>query len=105
MHHLPFPDGGAPELHQCTCILDELQHCLHTQRRTIIHCCSSVSMTPTNAIEILRELRGGGAIQTVKQYNFLHEFRETFAAHQETKESRRRVHSPAPGKPDPPLHL
>ncbi|GAA6070436.1 cyclin-dependent kinase inhibitor 3 isoform X1 [Tachysurus ichikawai] len=103
VHHLPFPDGGAPELHQCTCILDELQHCLHTQRRTIIHCYGglgrsgliaaclllqlSVSMTPTNAIEILRELRGGGAIQTVKQYNFLHEFREKFAAHQKTKES------------------
>ncbi|XP_026990410.1 cyclin-dependent kinase inhibitor 3 isoform X3 [Tachysurus fulvidraco] len=104
VHHLPFPDGGAPELHQCICILDELQHCLHTQRRTIIHCYGglgrsgliaaclllqlSVSMTPTDAIEILRELRGGGAIQTVKQYNFLHEFREKFAAHQETKESR-----------------
>ncbi|KAG7334569.1 hypothetical protein KOW79_002976 [Hemibagrus wyckioides] len=104
VHHLPFPDGGAPELHQCTRILDELQHCLRTQRRTVIHCYGglgrsglvaaclllqlSVSMTPAKAIEILRELRGGGAIQTVKQYNFLHEFREKFAAYQETKESR-----------------
>ncbi|KAK3553901.1 hypothetical protein QTP70_013291 [Hemibagrus guttatus] len=104
VHHLPFPDGGAPELHQCMRILDELQHCLHTQRRTIIHCYGglgrsglvaaclllqlSVSMTPTKAIEILRELRGGGAIQTVKQYNFLHEFREKFATYQDTKESR-----------------
>ncbi|MCJ8750185.1 hypothetical protein PDJAM_G00259650 [Pangasius djambal] len=104
MHHLPFPDGGAPELQHCTRILDELQHCLHAQRRTVIHCYGglgrsgliaaclllqlSVSMTPAKAIEILRELRGGGAIQTVKQYNFLHEFREKFAAYQETKESR-----------------
>ncbi|RXN05030.1 cyclin-dependent kinase inhibitor 3 [Labeo rohita] len=46
----------------------------------------SVSMTPSSALEILRELRGGGAIQTVKQYNFLHEFREKFEAYQETKE-------------------
>uniref|UniRef100_A0A671NQH3 protein-tyrosine-phosphatase n=1 Tax=Sinocyclocheilus anshuiensis TaxID=1608454 RepID=A0A671NQH3_9TELE len=46
----------------------------------------SVSMTPSAALEILRELRGGGAIQTVKQYNFLHEFREKFEAYQETKE-------------------
>lgn len=104
VHHLPFPDGGAPELHHCTRILDELQHCLHTQRCTVIHCYGglgrsgliaaclllqlSVSMTPAKAIEILRELRGGGAIQTVKQYNFLHEFREKIATYQETKESR-----------------
>uniref|UniRef100_A0A671KJF0 Cyclin-dependent kinase inhibitor 3 n=1 Tax=Sinocyclocheilus anshuiensis TaxID=1608454 RepID=A0A671KJF0_9TELE len=46
----------------------------------------SVSMTPSAALEILRELRGGGAIQTIKQYNFLHEFREKFEAYQETKE-------------------
>ncbi|TTU93279.1 Cyclin-dependent kinase inhibitor 3 [Bagarius yarrelli] len=104
VHHLPFPDGNVPEVHQCTRILDELQHCLHSQRRTVIHCYGglgrsgliaaclllhlSTSMTPTKAIEILRELRGGGAIQTVKQYNFLHEFREILKAYQETKESR-----------------
>ncbi|XP_017318852.1 cyclin-dependent kinase inhibitor 3 isoform X2 [Ictalurus punctatus] len=104
VHHLPFPDGGAPELHHCIRILDELQHCLHTQRRIVIHCYGglgrsgliaaclllqlSVSMTPAKAIEILRELRGSGAIQTVKQYNFLHEFREKIATYQETKESR-----------------
>lgn len=75
----------------------------------------SVSMTVNQAIEILREHRGGGAIQTVKvlnpclmfrpgwrpvsvlpfevkprllfpqqQYNFLHEFREKYAAYQES---------------------
>ncbi|XP_048061633.1 cyclin-dependent kinase inhibitor 3 isoform X1 [Megalobrama amblycephala] len=102
VHHLPFPDGGAPELSQCCCILEELQDCLQNQRRTVIHCYGglgrsgliaaclllqlSVAMTPTAALEILRELRGGGAIQTVKQYNFLHEFREKFEAYQETKE-------------------
>uniref|UniRef100_A0A673GG85 Cyclin-dependent kinase inhibitor 3 n=1 Tax=Sinocyclocheilus rhinocerous TaxID=307959 RepID=A0A673GG85_9TELE len=99
VHHLPFPDGGAPELPQCSCILEELQDCLLNQRRTVIHkyqmlkqvaACLllqlSVSMTPSAALEILRELRGGGAIQTIKQYNFLHEFREKFEAYQETKE-------------------
>ncbi|XP_073729563.1 cyclin-dependent kinase inhibitor 3 isoform X1 [Misgurnus anguillicaudatus] len=102
VHHLPFPDGGAPELSQCVCILEELQDCLQNQRRTVIHCYGglgrsgliaaclllqlSVSMTPGKALDILRELRGGGAIQTVKQYNFLHEFREKFEAYQETKE-------------------
>ncbi|XP_010785177.1 cyclin-dependent kinase inhibitor 3-like [Notothenia coriiceps] len=46
----------------------------------------SVTMTPNKAIEILREHRGGGAIQTVKQYNFLHEFRERFAEYQQSRE-------------------
>ncbi|XP_017537913.1 cyclin-dependent kinase inhibitor 3 isoform X1 [Pygocentrus nattereri] len=101
VHHLPFPDGGAPEMPQCCHILEELQLSLQNQRRTVIHCYGglgrsgliaaclllhlSVSMTPSKAIDILRELRGSGAIQTVKQYNFLHEFREKLAAYQETK--------------------
>uniref|UniRef100_A0A673GF53 Cyclin-dependent kinase inhibitor 3 n=1 Tax=Sinocyclocheilus rhinocerous TaxID=307959 RepID=A0A673GF53_9TELE len=96
VHHLPFPDGGAPELPQCSCILEELQDCLLNQRlskyqmlKQVAACLLlqlSVSMTPSAALEILRELRGGGAIQTIKQYNFLHEFREKFEAYQETKE-------------------
>ncbi|XP_062850946.1 cyclin-dependent kinase inhibitor 3 [Trichomycterus rosablanca] len=102
VHHLPFPDGGAPELQQCTRILEELHLCLHHQHRTVIHCYGglgrsgliaaclllqlSASMTPSKAIEILREVRGSRAIQTVKQYNFLHEFREKFAAYQESRE-------------------
>ncbi|XP_030627675.1 cyclin-dependent kinase inhibitor 3 [Chanos chanos] len=102
VHHLPFPDGGTPELPQCSQILEELQLSLENNRQTVIHCYGglgrsgliaaclllqlSVSMTPTKAIDILRELRGSGAIQTVKQYNFLHEFREKYAAYQETKD-------------------
>ncbi|XP_010894579.1 cyclin-dependent kinase inhibitor 3 [Esox lucius] len=101
VHHLPFPDGGTPELDQCCQILEGLQANLQNNRTTVIHCYGglgrsglmaaclllqlSVSMTPNKAIEILREHRGGGAIQTVKQYNFLHEFREKYSAYQETK--------------------
>ncbi|XP_066534990.1 cyclin-dependent kinase inhibitor 3 isoform X2 [Hoplias malabaricus] len=100
VHHLPFPDGGTPDLPQCCQILDELQVSLQNQRKTLIHCYGGLgrsgliaaclllhlsgSMTPSKAIEILRELRGSRAIQTVK-YNFLHEFQEKFAAYQETK--------------------
>ncbi|KAG7466160.1 hypothetical protein MATL_G00161850 [Megalops atlanticus] len=103
VHHLPFPDGGIPELAQCCQILDELQHCLENNRKTVIHCYGglgrsglmaaclllklSVTMTPDKAIDILQQLRGGGAIQTVKQYNFLHEFRERYAAYQEVREA------------------
>ncbi|KAJ3613461.1 hypothetical protein NHX12_019710 [Muraenolepis orangiensis] len=102
VHHLPFPDGGAPELEQCGQILEELRLSLEDNRRTVIHCYGglgrsglvasclllqlSVTMTANQAIEILRELRGGGAIQTVKQYNFLHEFREKYAAFQQSRE-------------------
>ncbi|XP_040055216.1 cyclin-dependent kinase inhibitor 3 [Gasterosteus aculeatus] len=100
VHHTPFPDGDAPELEQCCQILDELQVSLQNNRRTVIHCYGglgrsgliaaclllqlSLTMTANKAIEILREHRGGGAIQTVKQYNFLHEFREKYTTFQES---------------------
>ncbi|KAM8917032.1 cyclin-dependent kinase inhibitor 3 isoform 1-T3 [Spinachia spinachia] len=100
VHHTPFPDGDAPELEQCCQILEELQVSLQNNRRTVIHCYGglgrsgliaaclllqlSLTMTANKAIEILREHRGGGAIQTVKQYNFLHEFREKYTTFQES---------------------
>ncbi|CAJ1074815.1 cyclin-dependent kinase inhibitor 3 [Xyrichtys novacula] len=102
IHHWPFPDGDAPELEQCCQILEELQFNLETNRRTVIHCYGgfgrsgliaaclllqlSLTMTANKAIEILREYRGGGAIQTVKQYNFLHEFRERYSAYVASRE-------------------
>lgn len=102
VHHVPIPDGNAPEFGQCCQILDALQHSLNDNRRTLIHCYGglgrsaliaaclllqlSYTMTANKAIEILREHRGGGAIQTVKQYNFLHEFRERYATYQESRE-------------------
>uniref|UniRef100_A0A3Q3WDQ5 Cyclin-dependent kinase inhibitor 3 n=1 Tax=Mola mola TaxID=94237 RepID=A0A3Q3WDQ5_MOLML len=103
VHHMPFPDGNAPELEQCCNILEELWVSLENNRRTVIHCYGglgrsgliaaclllqlSVTLTANKAIEILREHRGGGAIQTVKQYNFLHEFRDKYAAYQESQEA------------------
>lgn len=36
VHHMPFPDGGAPELEQCCQILEELQISLKNNRRTVI---------------------------------------------------------------------
>ncbi|XP_056282858.1 cyclin-dependent kinase inhibitor 3 [Pseudoliparis swirei] len=103
VHHTPFPDGDAPELPQCCQILEELQVGLENNRRSVIHCYGglgrsgliaaclllllSLTMTANKAIEILREHRGGGAIQTVKQYNFLHEFREKYATYLESREA------------------
>ncbi|KAG7272738.1 hypothetical protein CRUP_031062 [Coryphaenoides rupestris] len=88
VHHLPFPDGGAPELEQCGQILDALQRSLQADRlASCLLLQLSVTMTANKAIEILRDLRGGGAIQTVKQYNFLHEFREKYAVFLQSQET------------------
>ncbi|XP_008311350.1 cyclin-dependent kinase inhibitor 3 isoform X1 [Cynoglossus semilaevis] len=38
VHHMPFPDGSAPELPQCCQILEELQFSLENNRRTLVHC-------------------------------------------------------------------
>ncbi|XP_029586807.1 cyclin-dependent kinase inhibitor 3 isoform X2 [Salmo trutta] len=43
VHHLPFPDGGTPELQQCCQILEGLQANLHNNRKTVIHCCLSAA--------------------------------------------------------------
>lgn len=36
VHHLPFPDGGTPELQQCCQILEGLQANLNNNRKTVI---------------------------------------------------------------------
>ncbi|KAM8921259.1 cyclin-dependent kinase inhibitor 3 [Pelodytes ibericus] len=92
IHHHPFPDGGVPSPDDCCEILEDLKACLDNNRKTIIHCygglgCScliaaclllylSDTITPEEAIGHVRMLRGSGAIQTIKQYNFLNDFRE-----------------------------
>ncbi|KAM9356379.1 cyclin-dependent kinase inhibitor 3 isoform 1-T3 [Pholidichthys leucotaenia] len=103
VYHMPFPDGSAPDLQQCCQIISKLQASLENNRRTLIHCNGglgrsaliaaclllqlSLTMTPNKAIEILQQYRGGGAIQTVRQYNFVQEFRENYAAYQEYKDA------------------
>uniref|UniRef100_A0A803TPF7 protein-tyrosine-phosphatase n=1 Tax=Anolis carolinensis TaxID=28377 RepID=A0A803TPF7_ANOCA len=43
------------------------------------------SVSPQQALDSLRDLRGPGAIQTIKQYNYLHDFREILATHMLTE--------------------
>ncbi|XP_067847695.1 cyclin-dependent kinase inhibitor 3 isoform X3 [Heptranchias perlo] len=82
VYHYPFPDGSVPDIASCWKILEELRICLENDRRTLIQCygglgCScliaaclllqlSETMLPEEAIDLLRKLRGAGAIQTVK---------------------------------------
>ncbi|KAM6311313.1 cyclin-dependent kinase inhibitor 3 [Aegotheles albertisi] len=106
VHHHPIPDGDAPDIAQCCTILEELRSCLERNRKTIIHCYGGLgrsclvaaclllqlsdALAPQQAIDSLRSLRGSGAIQTIKQYNYLHDFRENLAAHLATKDTRLR---------------
>ncbi|XP_058522442.1 cyclin-dependent kinase inhibitor 3 isoform X2 [Ochotona princeps] len=102
-HHHPIPDGGTPEIASCCEIMEELSACLKNNRKTLIHCYGGLgrsclvaaclllylsdSVSPQQAIDSLRDLRGSGAIQTIKQYNYLHEFRDKLAAHLSSRDS------------------
>ncbi|XP_010080900.1 PREDICTED: cyclin-dependent kinase inhibitor 3, partial [Pterocles gutturalis] len=103
VYHYPIPVGGTPDIANCCRILEELRSCLESNRRTIIHCYSGLgrscliaaclllqlsdALAPQQAIDSLRNLRGSGAIQTIKQYNYLHDFRENLAVHLATKDT------------------
>ncbi|XP_064001190.1 cyclin-dependent kinase inhibitor 3 isoform X4 [Pogoniulus pusillus] len=101
VHHYPIPDGDVPDIATCCRILEELRSCLESNRKTVIHCFGGLgrscliaaclllqlsdTLAPQQVIDNLRSLRGSGAIQTIKQYNYLHDFREKLAAHLATK--------------------
>ncbi|XP_067895261.1 cyclin-dependent kinase inhibitor 3-like isoform X1 [Heterodontus francisci] len=103
VYHYPFPDGSVPDIANCWKILEELRICLENDKRTLLQCygglgCSSLiaaclllqlsdTMLPAEAIDHLRELRGARAIQTVKQYNYLHDFRDNVATYLATKDA------------------
>ncbi|XP_059954087.1 cyclin-dependent kinase inhibitor 3 isoform X4 [Mesoplodon densirostris] len=90
-------DGGTPDIASCCDIMEELEICLKNNRKTLIHCYGGLgrsclvaaclllylsdTVSPQQAIDSLRDLRGSGAIQTIRQYNYLHEFRDKLAAH------------------------
>ncbi|XP_012519246.1 PREDICTED: cyclin-dependent kinase inhibitor 3 isoform X3 [Propithecus coquereli] len=102
-HHHPIPDGGTPDIASCCEIVEELAICLKNNRKTLIHCYGGLGrsclvaaclllylsdmVSPQQAIDSLRDLRGSGAIQTIKQYNYLHEFRDKLAAHLLSRDS------------------
>ncbi|XP_069773086.1 cyclin-dependent kinase inhibitor 3 isoform X2 [Narcine bancroftii] len=102
VYHYPFPDGSIPDIASCWKILEELRICLENDKTTLIQCygglgCScliaaclllqlSDTMQPEEAIAHVRELRGTGAIQTIKQYNYLHDFRDNVAKYLAAKE-------------------
>ncbi|XP_045137560.1 cyclin-dependent kinase inhibitor 3-like isoform X2 [Portunus trituberculatus] len=91
VHHYPVPDGLTPSIENVMAIVDLVRLALEKKRKILIHCMGGLgracvmascllqyfdnSLTPDQTIFILRELRGACAVQTVKQYNFIQEFR------------------------------
>uniref|UniRef100_T1JGM7 protein-tyrosine-phosphatase n=1 Tax=Strigamia maritima TaxID=126957 RepID=T1JGM7_STRMM len=92
VHHYPFPDGTVPTVDIVVNFIYDLKEDLGNQRKTLIHCYGGLgrscflvacfmlemdeSLSPDRVIDIFRSIRGAGAIQTVKQYNFIQDFRK-----------------------------
>ncbi|CAG5126847.1 unnamed protein product [Candidula unifasciata] len=92
VHHYPVNDGQVPPMEDLMKIIEDLRVCLMMGKRTVVHCfgglgrscvvvaCTMMAMDetlrPEDVFKKLRDLRGAGAIQTVKQYNFVNEFHE-----------------------------
>ncbi|KAG8561616.1 hypothetical protein GDO81_015414 [Engystomops pustulosus] len=106
IHHYPFLDGDVPEIDTCHKIMEDLKTCMDHSRKTLIHCYGGLGrscliaaclllwlddgMIPDEAIQLVRASRGPGAIQTIKQYNFVNEFRENMSrSHPSFEETRR----------------
>lgn len=91
VHHYPVPDGTAPSIDQVMNILYGIGAATQQGKRVLIHCFGGFgrtgvvaaclllnlddTVTPEHALRKVQQLRGTRAIQTVKQYNFIHEFR------------------------------
>ncbi|XP_048204494.1 cyclin-dependent kinase inhibitor 3-like [Perognathus longimembris pacificus] len=102
-HHHPIPDGGTPDIDRCWEIMEELTICLKNNRKTLLHCYGGLersclvaacllldlsdTVSPPQDIDSLRDVRGSGAIQTIKQYNYLHEFRDKLASYLSSRDT------------------
>lgn len=94
-HHYPLDDEHAPDMQHCLDLLESLYLCLGEGRKTAVHCTDgfgrsclvlvllAMLMDPdlpaVLAIEYIRGRRGRRAIQTIKQYNFIMDFRKDLA--------------------------
>ncbi|XP_046337509.1 cyclin-dependent kinase inhibitor 3-like [Haliotis rufescens] len=92
VHHYPFPDGQVPPSSSLLKMVEELRVNIMNQKKSLIHCFGGLgrsclvavclmmvmdeSISPEDAIDKARQLRGAAAIQSVKQYNFINDFRK-----------------------------
>ena len=90
LHH-SMEDGNVPTLHQLFLAVENIKSVITGGGRLLVHCygglgrtCLVVAaflmsidphMTPEYVIDLMREKRGPRAVQTIKQYNMIMEFR------------------------------
>ncbi|XP_023343861.1 cyclin-dependent kinase inhibitor 3 [Eurytemora carolleeae] len=89
---VPLVDGGVPTPEEMMEILENLENLIEQSgTRILIHCYGGLGRTclvaacflmyldpnllPDSVISYLRNVRGPRAVQTVRQWNFIHEFR------------------------------
>ncbi|XP_074660370.1 cyclin-dependent kinase inhibitor 3-like [Tubulanus polymorphus] len=100
VHSYPCQDGNVPKMPTLMKILDDLKDTLSKGRKCFVQCFGGLgrsvlvaacllmycdkSNEPEKTIEKLRKLRGHSAVQTIKQYNFIHEFPGLLKEHQES---------------------
>jgi len=91
VHHHPMEDGCVPTLTDLFSAISNVRRIISTGGRLLIHCYGGLgrtclvaacflltidaSLTPEIVIQLLRNIRGPRAVQTVRQYNMIMEFR------------------------------
>ncbi|XP_052769298.1 cyclin-dependent kinase inhibitor 3-like isoform X2 [Mya arenaria] len=106
VHHYPFLDGTAPNIATMLKIVDDIVLAVRNGKSPLVHCFGGLgrsclvavctllildeSLKAEEAIFKVRELRGPGAIQSVKQYNYACEYRSLMKTYREENESEAR---------------
>lgn len=101
VHHYPFPAGLVPSPANCMKMLEEIRINLNAGTGTLVHCFGGIGrssliiaclllmlddyMEWKDAIAKVRQLKGSRAIQTVKQYNFVSDFRKMREEYEATR--------------------
>ncbi|KAK3591799.1 hypothetical protein CHS0354_007652 [Potamilus streckersoni] len=101
VHHYPFSDGHVPGMQNLMKMIDEIYAGLVNGKKTVIHCYGGLGrsclvavcllmvidegLSAEAAITKVRDLRGPRAIHSVKQYNFVYEFREHLTEYKKTQ--------------------
>lgn len=91
VHHYTLEDGAVPSLEVLVDIVTNLENLVINNHTVLIHCYGGLGRTclvaaalmltmdphlePEAAIQFLRNIRGPRAVQTVRQYNMIHEYR------------------------------
>ncbi|XP_064622743.1 cyclin-dependent kinase inhibitor 3-like [Lineus longissimus] len=91
VHDCPHEDMIQPEIENLMKIIEQLELNLNAGKKTLMHCCVGLGrsclvaaclmmlhnpeLEPEKAIENIRSIRGHRAVQSIKQFNFITDFR------------------------------